>query len=60
MIANNWNVPFNDGEAVLEKWLDKFAGDETIVKEYLIRGLDVNGNAFISVSRVPPVSTEAI
>lgn len=49
MIANNWNATFKDGEAVLEKWLDKYADDRKIVKEYLIRGMDTNGNVCITV-----------
>lgn len=49
VIANNWNAPFTDGEAVLKKWLEKYAGDQKIVKEYLVRGTDANGNVLISV-----------
>lgn len=48
-LANNWNAPFADGEAVLKKWLDKYAGDQKIMKEYLIRGTDANGNVLITV-----------
>lgn len=49
MIANNWNAKFKDGEAVLQTWLAKYADDRKIVKEYLVRGLDANGNVHISV-----------
>ncbi|XP_031622883.1 DNA polymerase delta subunit 3 [Contarinia nasturtii] len=48
-ISNNWNVPNKDGEIILEKWLKTYSGDRKIAKEYLIRGVDLNGNVIITV-----------
>lgn len=49
-ISNNWNVPNKDAEIILEKWLKNYSDDRAIVKEYLIRGADSNGNSIITVS----------
>lgn len=49
-ISNTWNVPGIKGEVILEKWLKNYSGDRSIVKEYLIRGDDTNGNSIITVS----------
>lgn len=48
-VSNNWNVSLKDSEIVLNKWLSTYKGDRRIVKEYLIRGTDLNGNCVISV-----------
>ncbi|XP_055304890.1 uncharacterized protein LOC129569757 [Sitodiplosis mosellana] len=48
-ISNTWNIPNKDGEVILEKWLKNYTDDRSIVKEYLIRGNDTNGNAIITV-----------
>lgn len=49
-ISNNWNVSLKDSETVLNKWLTAYKNDRPIVKEFLIRGTDLNGNCVISVS----------
>lgn len=48
-ISNNWNIPNKNSEVILEKWLKNYQGDRNIVKEYLIRGTDSNGNVIITI-----------
>lgn len=49
-ISNNWNISFMESESILQKWLAGYKGDKKILKDYLIRGVDLNGNCVITVS----------
>lgn len=49
-ISNNWSTLSKNAENVLKKWVEKYTGDKSIAKEYLIRGTDANGNSIITVN----------
>ncbi|KAG4080076.1 hypothetical protein HA402_014516 [Bradysia odoriphaga] len=47
-VSNNWNISHRDSEAVLLEWIEKNR-NQTLNKEFLIRGMDNSGNCVITV-----------
>ena len=47
-MSNKWDLTLIQCEELLEKWIKK-QGSTKLSKEFIIRGIDVNGNAIITV-----------
>lgn len=47
-ISNNWDVPMKKSQELLNEWIELQKGKE-FTKEYLVQGIDFDGNCFISL-----------
>lgn len=47
-ISNNWDVPMKQSQELLEEWVNSQKGKD-FTKEHLVRGVDFNGNCYISL-----------
>lgn len=47
-ISNNWDFSMQQSQDLLKEWVELQKGKE-FTTEYLVRGVDCNGNCFISI-----------
>lgn len=48
-ISSNWDVSMKLGQDLLNEWVELQKGKD-FTKEYLVKGVDLNGNCFISIA----------
>lgn len=50
-VSNNWNISHRDSETLLLEWIETNK-NKSLSKEFLIRGVEKNGNCVITVCNV--------